>query len=95
MSNVEGTYSVHFIKRTEQSETTLRNSAVCCLINLDHRNSQFDPMGDINLLSLIRGFSAAAGRRSGQFDRKRNFVVSYELHGIGYKVEGARRMHAI
>ncbi len=28
MSNVEVMYSVHFIKRTEQSETTLRHSAV-------------------------------------------------------------------
>jgi hypothetical protein len=26
MSNVEGRYSVYFIKKTEQSETTLRNS---------------------------------------------------------------------
>ncbi|GAH32791.1 unnamed protein product, partial [marine sediment metagenome] len=30
-----------------------------------------------------------------QFDQKRNFVVSFELHGVGYKVEGAGRMHAI
>jgi hypothetical protein len=28
MSNVEGMYSVYFIKKTEQSETTLRHSAV-------------------------------------------------------------------
>ena len=34
-------------------------------------------------------------QEGGQFDRKRNFVVSYKLHGIGYKVEGAGRMHAI
>ncbi len=32
----------------------IRYSAVRCLKNLDHRNSQFDPMGDNNLLSLIR-----------------------------------------
>ena len=34
-------------------------------------------------------------QEGGQFDRKRNFVVSYKLHGIGYKVEVAGRMHAI
>ena len=43
----------------------------------------------------VSGVSAAAGRRSGQFDRKRNIKVSYELHGIGYKIEGAGRLHAI
>jgi hypothetical protein len=50
---------------------------------------------DQNLGCRVSGVSAAAGRRSGQFDRKRNFVVPYELHGIRYKVEGAGRMHAI
>ena len=45
----------------------------------------------------MSGVSAAAGRRNGQFDRKGNFgdEVSYELHGIGYKVKGALRLHAI
>ncbi len=28
MLNVKGMYSVYFMKKTEQSETTLRNSAV-------------------------------------------------------------------
>ncbi len=28
MSNVEGMYSVYFVKKTEQSESILRNSAV-------------------------------------------------------------------
>jgi hypothetical protein len=49
----------------------------------------------------VSGVSSAAGLKSlpalagGQFDRKRNVVVSCELQGIGYKVEGAGRMHAI
>ena len=34
MSNVEGMYSGDFIKKTEQSETTLRNSAVRCSLVL-------------------------------------------------------------
>ena len=33
-------------------------------------------------------FSPAAGQKSGQFNRKRNFVVSYEVSGAG-------RMHVI
>ena len=39
MSNVEGMYPVCFIKRTEQSETSLRNSAVrfsMSLLSIDH-----------------------------------------------------------
>jgi len=34
MSNVEGMYSVYFYKKTERSETILRNSAVRCLARL-------------------------------------------------------------
>ncbi len=62
ISNVEVRHSIYFIKRLSKAKPhfeilrfDIRNSAVRCLINLDHRNSQFDPMGDINLLSLIRG----------------------------------------
>jgi hypothetical protein len=45
----------------------------------------------------VSGFSAAAGRRNRQVNRRGNFgdEVSYELHGIGHKVKGALRLHAI
>ena len=45
MSNVEGMYSIYYIKTTEQSETTLRYSAVRCsnLIQLSKPNEYIDP----------------------------------------------------
>ena len=61
MSNVEVRHSIYFIKGLSEAKPhfdilrfDIRYSAVRCLINLDHRNNQFDPLGDINLLSLIR-----------------------------------------
>jgi hypothetical protein len=61
MSNVEGRYSVYFIRKTEQSETILRHSIFdilrfCGLL--------------FNFLSFIRGVSPAAGRGIGQFDQE-------------------------
>jgi ribosome recycling factor len=46
-------YSVHFIKRTEQSETTLRHSAVRCSIKAGHRNGNFDPKHIREVLPMI------------------------------------------
>ena len=73
MSNVEVRYSIYFIKAIEQSDSTLhhskflvRYSAVRCLI----------------FWSFIRGFSAAAGLKSGQFNQKKNLWTSNIQHPI-------------
>ena len=70
MSNVEVRHSARRELRVERSfllkrlskakphfdilRFDIRYSAVRCLINLNHRNSQFDPMGDNNLKSKFK-----------------------------------------
>jgi hypothetical protein len=43
----------------------------------------------------VSGVSPAAGRGTGEFNRKSHCEVLYKIHGIGYKVDGAGRMQAI